>query len=154
MKLNITFDFLFLDTAHCAPGEMINIIEALPFLNEKAIVVVHDLLWHFYDAQKTNFYPSNVYLIPTIFGEKVVYEEKDSIANIVAIFLYPNQEKHYIDYFLLLLSFWEYMPTENQINDLIEFIKIYYNKDIYLKIFKKAVKLNKEHLGNKTTFNC
>jgi predicted O-methyltransferase YrrM len=151
MKLNITFDFLFLDTAHYAPGEMINIIEALPFLKEKAIIVVHDLLWHFFDAPKTKLYPSNVYLIPAIFGEKVIYEENDSLANIVAIFLYPNQEKHYLDYFLLLLSFWEYMPTENQINDLIEFIKIYYKKDIYLKIFKKAVELNKKLVGNITT---
>ena len=35
------FDFLFLDTVHLAPGELINIIEALPFLNDEAIVVLH-----------------------------------------------------------------------------------------------------------------
>ena len=31
-KLNLKFDFLFLDTVHLTPGELINIIEALPFL--------------------------------------------------------------------------------------------------------------------------
>ena len=37
MKLNLTFDFLFLDTAHISPGELFNIIEVMPFLNENAI---------------------------------------------------------------------------------------------------------------------
>ena len=46
-NLNMKFDFLFLDSAHFSPGEIINFIEALPFLKENAIVIVHDLLWHF-----------------------------------------------------------------------------------------------------------
>ena len=33
-KLNLKFDFLFLDTAHISPGELFNLIEVLPFLNE------------------------------------------------------------------------------------------------------------------------
>ena len=47
VNLNMKFDFLFLDSAHVSPGEIINLIEVLPFLNEYAIVVIHDLLWHF-----------------------------------------------------------------------------------------------------------
>ena len=30
-KLNLKFDFLFLDTVPYTPGELINIIEAVPF---------------------------------------------------------------------------------------------------------------------------
>ena len=137
------FDFLFLDTSHYSPGEIINMIEVLPFLNEKAIIVVHDLLWHFGKDPIQRVYPSNVNLIPAIYGEKIIYEDYDGISNIVGIFLYPNQEKHYLDYFLLLLTFWNYMPNDNQINDLRDFIKNYYNKDIYLKIFNIAVEKNK-----------
>ena len=37
-KLHIKFDFLFLDTAHFSPGEIINIIEVLPFLEKNAIL--------------------------------------------------------------------------------------------------------------------
>ena len=55
------------------------------------------------------------------------------------IFLYNNQERHYLDYFFLLLSFWEYMPKDNEINNLKIFIKKFYKKDIYLKIFDTAV---------------
>ena len=32
-KINMKFDFVFIDTAHEAPGEILNFIEVLPFLN-------------------------------------------------------------------------------------------------------------------------
>ena len=54
-KLNIKFEFLFLDTVHKAPGKLINIIEVLPFLNENAIVILHDIMFHL---------PSNRYYNP------------------------------------------------------------------------------------------
>ena len=126
------FDFLFLDSAHLAPGELINFIEALPFLNENAIVVIHDILWHFIFKKKC--FPSNIYLFPAIYGDKILLQ------NIGAVFLYPNQKSHYLDYFLLLLNFWEYMPNDNQISDLRIFIKEYYKNDFYLKLFNMAVK--------------
>ena len=65
-----------------------------------------------------------------------------------AIFLYNNQEKHYLDYFFLLLAFWEYMPKDNEINDLRIFIKNFYKKNIYLKIFDTAVIKNKISVKN------
>ena len=40
INLNIKFDFLFLDSPHVSPGEIMNFIEALPFLNQNAIVVI------------------------------------------------------------------------------------------------------------------
>ena len=47
-------------------------------------------------------------------------------------FSYINQKEHYLDYFLLLLNFWEYIPTDQQINDLTIFIEKYYKeKKIY-----------------------
>ena len=52
IKLNMKFDFVFLDTAHLAPGEILNFIEFLPFLNENAIFVLHDILCHFFSKKK------------------------------------------------------------------------------------------------------
>ena len=144
------FDFVFLDTAHSAPGEILNFIELLPFLKENALFVLHDILWHFFSRiNKIDFYPSNVYLYPVIYGHKVLLINKDgSIGNTGAIFLYNNQEKHYLNYFFLLLAFWEYIPKENEINDLRIFIKTFYKKDIYLKIFNTAVIKNKLSIKN------
>ena len=132
------FDFVFLDTAHSAPGEILNFIELLPFLNENAIFVLHDILYHF--GQKLRFCPSKGDLYPLIYGDKVLLKNEDgSIPNTGANFLYNNQEKHYLEYFLLLLGCWEYIPTDNEINDLRIFIKDFYKKNIYLKIFNTAV---------------
>ena len=75
-----------------------------------------------------------MYLYPVIYGEKVLLKYEDgSIGNMGTIFLYNNQEKHYLDYFFLLLAFWEYMPKDNEINDLRIFIKNFYKKNINIK---------------------
>ena len=144
VKLNIKFDFLFLDSAHISPGEMLNFIEALPFLNNNAIVIMHDLLWHFAYVKRTKFYPSCINLISTIYGDKIFLSQPGkTISNIGAIFLHSNQKLHYLDYFLLLLNFWEYMPTDTQLNDLRSFIQKYYKDEIYIHIFDTAVSNNK-----------
>ena len=144
VNLNIKFDFLFLDSTHVSPGEIFNFIEALPFLNENAIVVIHDLLWHFFKGTTMKFFPSCISLIPALYGDKVFLKKYNGgISNIGAVFLYPNQEKHYIDYFLLLLNFWEYIPKDEQINDLRIFIQKYYKNRKYINIFDLAVRENK-----------
>ena len=126
----------------------------MPFLKEKAIVVIHDIIWHFYDRSSIKFHPAPILLLPSIYGEKVVlgYSRRE-IGNIGAAFLNPNQENHYLDYFLLLLNFWEYMPNENQINDLRSFIKRYYKKDIYLNIFNMAVSKNENYINRVKKLN-
>lgn len=139
-KLNETFDFIFLDTTHMAPGEILNFIEVLPFLKEKAIMIIHDTLWHF--SEKIKFYPSNIYLFPNIRGKKILLKNNKGIDNIGGVILYPNQRKYYLDYFLILLCFWEYIPTDNQLNDMRKFIKKYYNNNLYLQIFNLAVRYN------------
>ena len=145
VELNIKFDFLFLDSAHVSPGEVFNLIEALPFLNENAIIVVHDLLWHFNKVINTKFFTSCINLFPALYGDKILLHRNNAkISNIGAVFLYPNQKEHYLDYFLLLLQFWEYIPKDNQINDLRNFIKDYYKDSIYINIFNVAVNANKK----------
>jgi hypothetical protein len=138
-ELQIKFDFLFLDTVHSAPGEIINLIEVLPFLKDNSVIVMHDIIYHI--QKKKNFFPSNIYLFPLIFGDKILIKKK--ISNIGAVFLYNNQSNHYLDYFLLLLSPWQYMPNKKYINELYNFIKKYYKNDIYLQIFNESIKYNK-----------
>ena len=57
------------------------------------------------------------------------------MSNIGAVFLYPNQKAHYLNYFLLLMNFWEYIPKDEQINDLRNFIKKYYKKKKYIYFY-------------------
>ena len=145
VNLNIKFDFLFLDSTHASPGEILNFIEALPFLNEYAIVVIHDLIWHFGKVINSKFFPSCISLIPALYGDKVfLNKNKEYVSNIGAVFLYPNQKEHYLDYFLLLLNFWEYIPKDNQINDLRDFIIKYYRTKILINTFDEAVIRNRK----------
>ena len=147
VELNMKFDLLFLDSAHLTPGELINFIEALPFLNENSIVIIHDILWHC--GSQIKIFPSNINLFPAIYGDKLLLRKNGrDIGNIGAVFLYPNQKSHYLDYFLLLLNLWEYMPTVKQINDLRNFIHIYYKNDFYLELFNFAVKTNAISIKN------
>ena len=150
-KLNMKFDFLFLDTAHYTPGEIINLIEIMPFLNEGAIVVLHDIIWHLDGTdnfKEVKFTPTQIYLMSSLYGQKIYIDSNyQGVENIGCVKLYPNQEEHYKDYFLLLMSFWEEMPTESQINDLRNFIKKYYTNEIYLKIFNIAVEKNRKYIN-------
>ena len=152
--MNIKFDFLFLDSAHVSPGEILNFIEALPFLNENAIVVIHDLLWHFKKVISSKFYPSCIRLLPTLYGNKIFLSQTNkNVSNIGAVVLGPNQKNHYLDYFLLLLNFWEYIPTDKHIKDLRVFIKNYYKDEIYLNIFDTAVRENKKAIQKFLKYN-
>lgn len=151
--LNIKFDFLFIDTSHYTPGEFINIIEVMPFLNNNAIIVIHDITWHYRPIcsriiKEIKFTPTQIYLMTSLVGKKVIFHsDEPTIGNIGAVFLEKNQENYYINYFLLLLSFWEEMLTENQINDLRIFIKKYYKKEVYLNIFNQAINLNRMYIS-------
>lgn len=157
-KLNLTFDFLFLDTVHLTPGEFINFIEALPFLKENAIVVLHDILYHlpsnkYYNPKFVKYHPSQIFLMTSLMGEKIIIKDKDNnYDNIGAVFLYPNQKRFYLNYFLLLLTPWEYMLLEKQINELKLFIEKYYKDKIYIDLFNKAIKENKIYVNQSTTF--
>ena len=145
-KLNIKFDFLFLDTVHSTPGEIINIIEVLPFLEENAIVIIHDITLHL--STKEKFHPSNILLFSGLVGKKIfIPNNEQGFENIGAILLGPNQYKYYKNYFLLLCSPWEYFPDEKHIKELKYFISKYYKNKIYLDLFKKAVLMNRVYLN-------
>ena len=156
-KLNMKFDFLFLDTVHLAPGEFINIIEVLPFLEENAILVIHDVMFHlpsfhYYNPKSIKFHPSNIYLMSSLFGDKIIIHNNNSFENIGAIILESNQEKYYLNYFLLLLSPWDYLPNNTYIDELRIFIRSYYKKDIYSYIFNKSYEENKIYVEKHVKF--
>ena len=148
-KLNLKFDFLFLDTVHYTTGELINIIEAIPFLEKNAIIILNDTMLHlptindYYWPREVKFHPSQIFLMTSLPEYKVIIEDEEKgVENIGAVFLHSNNENDYLNYFLLLLSPWEYMPSNNHIEELRAFISKYYKKKIFLNLFDRAVKEN------------
>ena len=108
-------DFVFIDTAHVMPGEVLTIIEILPFLKKNAIISLDDL--HFQQREKNYnqpyFYPCNNLLISVLRGKKIIFElEKNQpfkITKLGAVILYDNQEDYFFEYFYLLTNTWSYM---------------------------------------------
>ena len=45
-KLNLKFNLVIIDTSHIMPGEVLNIIEIMPFLEDNAIIIFPNLISH------------------------------------------------------------------------------------------------------------
>ena len=72
--------------------------------------MLHDIVWHHLKesefTQLKSISSPSLLLISTLHGDKVLIKNNEDIENMGAIFLYENQKKYYLDYFLLLLTFW------------------------------------------------
>ena len=101
-------DFVYIDTAHVMPGEVLNIIEILPFLNKNAIIALDDINHHInFDLIKIPyFYSCNNLLFSTLRGKKILFDQKKNddfeFTKQGAIILDDNQKQYYFDYFYLL----------------------------------------------------
>ena len=154
-NINLKYDFVLLDTTHTMPGEVLNIIEILPFLEDNAIIVLRSLFNHLTNALNKGMdksivraMPSTVFLMSSLAGQKIIIKNEQNFLNIGAVFLDKNQEKHYRDYFLLLNCFWEKMLSDEKIFQLKLFIEKYYKKQIYMDLLENAILYNKEYQKN------
>ena len=122
-------DFAFIDTAHVMPGEVLNIIEILPFLKKNAIIAFDDIDHQARDVeiQINNFHSCNNLLFSVLRGEKIIYNQNYNTTfnfrKLGAVILDDNQENYYYEYFYLLTNNWSYMPREFEINVIREIVK-------------------------------
>ena len=140
-------DFVYIDTVHFTPGEMLNWLEVLPFLKDEAIVVFHDTFLMFlgppYPKTISNY--SNNQLLCYIRGQLILptYGNKVFSRNIGALKLEKNQKQYYKQYFLALGNQWNYKPDEKDLEILRSHFKKYYG-DKLVEIYDDAVEKNKE----------
>ena len=144
-------DFAFLDTAHVMPGEVLNIIEILPFLKKNAIIAFDDIDHQARNVEinSSNFHSCNNLLFSVLRGKKIIYNQNfnDSFhfRKLGAVILDGNQEYFFYEYFYLLTNNWSYMPKKFEIDSIRKIVKKYYHP-FFLSIFDKAVELNYRHL--------
>ena len=145
-EIGDNIDMVLIDTAHFEPGEIMDFLIVLPFLKENAIVVFHDIAIQITNSAGRNEWAS--YLIFNgIRGEKYL-PSGDVILkqNIGATILDSNQKRYYQVYFRMLGGEWNYFPKEEQVTQLRQFFKKYYEKDCpeCLKIFEEAIEFNRD----------
>lgn len=157
--LNKRFDFAIIDTAHVHPVEPLNFLAVLPFLNDGAIVVLHDislsaiygssrslaprLLWSSVAANK---------LVPRLDYQPVKYNKElvTTVCNIGAFQVSKDTRKYIRNVFESLMVPWELFP--DTVDTVGAFLESYYNTDL-LEIFKKSAWLNKVWFDSKFTTN-
>ena len=145
-------DFVFIDTAHVMPGEVLNIIEILPFLKKNAIIAFDDINHQTVVslAKIPYFYSCNNLLFSILKGRKILFDS--ILSKQGAVILESNQKKYYFDYFYLLLHNWSYMPNIFELNTIRKLVEKYYSSYL-LNIFDEAVKVNYNLLKIKGLLN-
>ena len=140
-------DLVFLDTMHITPGEMLDLLQVLPFLKEEAIIVLHDtfLMFRNEKTEKKNF--SNNQILVYIRGELLLpnYRDKVFSHNIGAIKLCKEQNRFYRHYFMALGTQWEYIPDNIDLKLIRKFFMKYYGNK-YVEIYDDAIEKNKKYL--------
>ena len=134
------------------PGEVLNIIEILPFLKKNAIIVFDDVSHQSREdlAKIPNLYSCNNLLFSILKGKKIL--SNGLLSKVGAVILESNQKKYYFDYFYLLLHNWSYMPNNFELNIIRKLVEKYYSPDL-LNIFDVAIKSNYKLLKIKGLLN-
>lgn len=129
-KVGTDIDFCIIDTVHTAPGEALDFLMVLPYLSQNAVVIMHDLTYHFFDGGTHEF--SNIcsvlfnayngkksYPSPYFFTQKEAPKGLSVIfQNIGACVLSDNQmDKNNVEsYFRVLNLPWYYMPNNEDLS--------------------------------------
>lgn len=126
--LNLEFGFCFLDTAHSLPGELLDYLVVLPFMQEGGIVAMHDTALY--------FFPNSVHAIATrvlidaCVGTKIIppWHSKDD-ANLSAFQITGDTYTHVINVFSALSMPWAYRLDEMQARIYRDFFRKYYGQE-------------------------
>jgi len=148
------FDFAIIDTAHIHPIETLNFLSVLPFLEDGAIVVLHDLSLYlhrsyFRDLSRFPFVElATRYLFTSVAGEKIMVSSTDkeyisawTLPNIGAFQVTSDTRKYIDGVFYSLAIPWAFIPEDYVIDNIRNIVKKYYDKT-KLELFDDAIKAN------------
>lgn len=144
--LDLKFDFAIIDTLHSHPVEALNFLCVLPFLNDGAIVVLHDISLCYYKASGKHL--ATRVLMSALAGEKLFPKYKSSqyispnecVHNICAIQITKELKRNIHNIFYTLEIPWEVYPIE-YISNVRDLLSRYYGND-ELSYFDDADKAN------------
>lgn len=136
-------DFCILDTAHSLPGEVLDFLTVLPYLQDGAVVVLHDVNLHLLHKGLENAYATKI-VLDYAEGEKI-YPEDDSnpcsLPNIAAIVINAQTRKHVGKMFAALYLPWVYMPSEQDVQHAVRCMERHYTAEEML-LCKNAINIH------------
>lgn len=142
-------DFLILDTSHSLPGEILDFLVCLPYLNPGAIVVLHDVtlcLWNWNNPSFRDCFATGI-LFSAVQGEKfytTALEGKDSLSYIAAFRVNTETKRQIRNVFFALTPSWHYFPCEKEeIESYRKVIEQAYDSSL-VELFDRIVELQKK----------
>lgn len=105
-EIGTGIDFVFMDTIHKVPGEIMDFLVLYPYLAKNAIVVLDDLKVHYYQ-EKSDI--ACTVLFQTVTADKFL-NLNDLYPNVGAYRITNDTSKYLLDVFNALLLPWEYIP--------------------------------------------
>jgi len=138
-ELNMKFDFAVIDTAHIHPCETLNFISILPYMNDGAIVIMHDIVN--YIDEELQYAPR--LLMSAVCAEKMLLRsyEPRPFPNIVAFQITQDTRKYIQGVFDVLAFPWAYFNRKD-ISNVYNLVKTHYTHKQILT-FEMAVNINK-----------
>ncbi len=136
------FDFCFIDTVHSIPGEILDLLQVLPYLKKNAVVCFHDTNLQMNGGIRKNYCVNNL-IMSSLSGEKLLpyYKPFKSVfgnyfVNIGAVKLDDNV--NIFGLFNLLTLSWNSIPSLSDINLLKQHLCKYYHQ-YYINYFENIV---------------
>ncbi len=129
-QIGSNIDFLVLDTVHIMPGEFLDFICALPFLEDGAIVVLHDVSEHC-RVNSPYGYCTRLLLCSVTAEKYYNMDESDDIRGFfnIAAFRIDQSTRSEIENVILALSVtWQYIPSEKMMDNYYAIYKKYYTE--------------------------
>ncbi len=143
-KIGTEIDFLILDTMHCLPGELLDFLICLPYLKNKCIVVIHDVMENHLHCCDNEI--ATKLLFDLVTGNKWYMHEKESgiynFSNIAAFEINKETTRNIYNIFSGLSMSWRYMLDDKDLEKYVELLNNHYSQD-YVNWFKEIVNLQK-----------
>lgn len=137
-------DFLILDSSHSLPGEVLDFLTCMPYLAEKAVVVLHDIIL---DLIGVGYEVATKGLFCAVKAKKWYMEETGldfcGLSNIAAFEVSGETRDNIEDVFMCLSMKWNYLLPENDWKEYNQIIAKHYNSEIvdWMQTIEKVQKL-------------
>lgn len=130
-KIGDGIDFLILDTTHVMPGEFLDFLICLPYLQNGCIVVLHDVIENHLTCRDHEI--ATKLLFDLVHANKWYMCENETdifgFSNIAAFEVSEQTRENIFSVFSGLTMSWEYMLNDEEFNKYLELIGNYYPKE-------------------------
>ena len=131
-QIGTGIDLAVIDTTHRLPGELLDVLCVLPYMNKNGVIILHDVNLNYYKTFSSDSYEVMIadvrmatkILLATITGKKYLNDNGSMLGNIGAIELTEDTIRNALDIFWMLTGTWDYHVS----NEMLEQYKNIFQK--------------------------